>query len=286
MDITGAFAWSVNTYISKKGMVLLDDGSAVALVDEVVRHDLVTEGNLILIDIFEPVITASPTLRDKVGIETWANEERFLELLNLGSRDNEMLDYLEDAPGYTCTLKTLLKICKADTVLLYAKNRSDKEFFLRVFETRQNKIADDDLNSEYLRQSHLPEDIVDRMNHSLFFSSTRSDHAKTLNDFSAHSSHLWCMGGPVKISSEMSYYVILGYSERRPQKRLQSTAYYYWLKCESLLRDILPRIHSKYVESATAWNAHIQSIRPFHPNQDRHRRPITSSGQNVFRTSL
>jgi adenine/guanine phosphoribosyltransferase-like PRPP-binding protein len=264
MDITGALAWSISTYISKKGMVLLDNKSAEDLVNVVVRDDLSTEGNLILIDIFEPVISASRDLRDTLGIEMWATEERFLSELTLVP-ENHMLDYLEDAPGYTCTLKTLLKICKADTVLLYAKNRSDKEFFLRVFETRQNKMADDDLKSDYLRQKHLSKHLRERMDQYLFFSSTRLSDARALNDFSVQSSHLWCMGGPVKISSEMSYYVILGYAHRKPARDLQNTAYYYWLKCESLLREILPRIHSKYVESATAWNAHIQSIRPFHP---------------------
>jgi len=74
------------------------------------------------------------------------------------------------------------------------------------------------------------------------------------------------MGAPVKIKgSEVSYYVVLGFSQRAPTPTLQNTSYYYWLKCESLLRRVLPQIHSKYVESATAWNAHIQSIRPFHP---------------------
>jgi adenine/guanine phosphoribosyltransferase-like PRPP-binding protein len=263
MDIIGSFAWSIRVYVSKKGVNFLENGSAQHLIESIVQQDVSMESNLVLIDIMEP-LAPSHNLRRTLGIETWATEDEFLQQLATGF--DGMVDYLQEAPGFTCTLKTVLRICKADTILLYAKNRSDKEFFLRVFETRHNKRADDELKSDCLKQSYLPEIIKIRMNESLFFSSNRADHAKPLDDFSVKSKHLWCMGGPVTIrNSEMIYYVILGYSQRRPKPTLQSTTYYYWLKCESLLQQVLPQIHSKYVESATAWNAHIQSIRPFHP---------------------
>lgn len=289
MDIVGAFAWSLHVYFSQKGMNILDNNSASDLVDTIIKRHPSIEGNLVLIDLLEPVMAVSNHLREKIGIETWEPEEEFIRVLSSTSSEPNLINYLKDAPGYTCTLKTVLRICKADTVLLYVKNRSDKEYFLRVFDTRQNKRADDDLKSEHLRQSYLHEDIKERMDESLFFSSSRRDHTTAINYFSKNSKHLWCMGGPVNIrGSQMSYYVILGYWQRGPKPALQSTAYYYWLKCEALLRDILPQIHSKYVESATEWNAHIQSIKPFHPiaSNDARRTEIVNARREVVSLAM
>ncbi len=266
-QIIGAFAWSLHVYVHQKGLNMLDNDSAADLVEAVVQNQRSTEGHILLIDILEPIISVSLELRKKLSIEMWQDEDEFVEALTSGAEDNNpLLSYLKDAPGYTCTLKTLLRLCKADTVLLYAKNKSDEQFFLRVFDTRQNKSPDDDLTPEHLNESHLPEALRRRMNESLFFSSTRPEDARALNDYSIRTKHLWCMGGPVTIKGgpHMNYYVIFGY-KRPPDRMFQSTAYYYWLKCESLLREILPRIHSKYVESATEWNAHIQSVKPIHP---------------------
>jgi adenine/guanine phosphoribosyltransferase-like PRPP-binding protein len=265
-NIIGSLAWAVWVYTSKKGPNLLDNNSALDLVESVVRPGLSTENNLLLIDLLEPLLDSSPDLRRRLGIDVWATENEFISELAAPITDNAMLNYLEGAPGYTCTLKSILRLCKADTVLLYVKNRSDKEFFLRVFETRQNKRADDDLKADHFRQGYLGKQITDRMDEALFFSYSDREHASRLDDFSVGSHHLWCMGAPVKIKgSEVNYYAIIGFSRRVATTSQQSTSYYYWLKCESLLRGVLPRIHSKYVESATAWNAHIQSIRPFHP---------------------
>jgi adenine/guanine phosphoribosyltransferase-like PRPP-binding protein len=265
-EIIGAFAWSLRVYIHQKGLNMLDNASAADLVDTVVRNQRSTEGHILLIDILEPVISVSSELRKNLSIEAWQDEDDFIEALASSATGNPMLSYLKEAPGYTCTLKMLLRLCKADTVLLYAKNRSDEQFFLRVFDTRQNKSPDDDLTSAHLNEGHLPDALRNRMKESLFFSSTRPEDPQSLNDYSIGAKHLWCMGGPVTIKSgaEMNYYVVFGY-KRPPDRKFQSTAYYYWLKCESLLREILPQIHSRYVESATEWNAHIQSIKPIHP---------------------
>lgn len=289
MEILGAYAWSLHVYLSQKGENILDNNSANDLVDTIIKRRPSIEGNLVLIDMLEPVMALSSQLRVKTGIETWETEEEFIKILSSTSAEPGLIDYLKDAPGYTCTLKTVLRICKADTVLLYVKNRSDKEYFLRVFDTRQNKRADDDLKAEHLRQSYLHEDIKERMDQDLFFSSSRPDHTQAINYFSKSSRHLWCMGAPVNIrGSEMSYYVILGYWQRGPKHILQSTAYYYWLKCEALLRDILPKIHSKYVESATEWNAHIQSIRPFHPiaSNDKGRTEMVNARREVVSLAM
>jgi orotate phosphoribosyltransferase len=289
MEILGAYARSLHVYLSQKGQNILDNNSANDLVEAIIKRYPSIEGNLVLIDMLEPIMALSSQLREKTGIETWETEEEFIKPLSPTSHEPGLINYLKDAPGYTCTLKTVLRICKADTVLLYVKNRSDKEYFLRVFDTRQNKRADDDLKAEHLRQSYLHEDIKERMDEDLFFSSSRPDHTQAINYFSKSSRHLWCMGAPVNVrGSEMSYYVILGYWQRGPKHVLQSTAYYYWLKCEALLRDILPQIHSKYVESATEWNAHIQSIRPFHPiaSNDKGRTEMVNARREVVSLSM
>jgi len=267
--IIGAFGWSIQTYSLNKGLDVLENGSAIDLVNTVIANQFSTEENLILIDILEPLLSVSPELREKLEIDEWRNEDVFIERLVADDLGNEMISYLKNAPGYTCTLKTLLRICKADTVLLFVKNELDEEFFLRVFETRDNKRAGDELGTKNLSEDFLPPVVRERMKEGLFFSSSNPDYARLLNDYSKDSQHLWCMGGAVNAkspeSSNMNYYVILGYKKRKPTRNFQSTAYFYWLKCEALLREVLPRIHRRYVESSTEWNALVQAIRPFHP---------------------
>jgi adenine/guanine phosphoribosyltransferase-like PRPP-binding protein len=265
-DIIGAFAWSLHYYISQKRQSLTDNDSAITFVEAIMASQLNTETNLILIDILESVVSESAELKEKLRVDEWPDENALLTMLTITPSENPLLRYLRVAPGYTCTLKILLRICKADTVLLYMRNDSDKEYILRVFDTRDNKRPDKDLKAAELSECHLPEALRERMKQSLFFSSSNQNHASALNDFSVGSEHLWCMGGAVNIrNADMRYYVILGYKKRFATRDLQSTAYYYWLKCEALLREILPSIHSRYIESATAWNVHIQSIRPVHP---------------------
>lgn len=285
VDMLSAFAWALHVYIHLKGFSIIDNGGAFELLDSITRSKPSGEKNLLLIDMLEPVISASPRLRSCLGITEWPSEENFMQGLMDNNYNNKMMWYLKEAPGYTVTLKTLLRICKADTVLLYAKNKLDEQYFLRVFDTRQNKRADDDLGAEHFAESYLPDEIRERMVRSVFFSSTRPEHAGKLNDFSKDASHLWCMGGAViSETSGVSYYVILGYWKRPPDPAYQSTAYYYWLKCEALLRLILPRIHSKYVESATEWNAQVQSIRPVHPikSNDPSRSELVNSRRKII----
>jgi hypothetical protein len=266
-NIIGAFAWSINVLIAQKGQSIVDNASVQQVVDSIKSLSISVEAQLLVIDTLEPVINASADLRAMLSIASWDADDQFLDELASDSEDNIMLRYLKEAPGYTCTLATILRICKADTILLYSKNASDEEFFLHVFETRDDRRAHEDLSAEHLREQYLIPGIRHRIREGLFFSSSDRAVASLLDVFVQGARHKWLMGAPVNIGEygAMQYYVILGYKNLPATTVLQLTAYYYWLKCEAILRDVLPAIHLRHVGSSTAWNALVQSLAPIHP---------------------
>jgi hypothetical protein len=91
-------------------------------------------------------------------------------------------------------------------------------------------------------------------------------HLTWLDAFTADVKHQWCIGAEVNVGSEkgIRYYVMLGYVNQKPDDLFQRTAYYYWLQCEPYLQIILPAIHAVHFDSAKAWNAMAQSLRPLH----------------------
>jgi len=104
------------------------------------------------------------------------------------------------------------------------------------------------------------------MAEGLLFISNDAGEVKDVDRFSKNTKHRWLFGGEIrKIIGSERYYVILGYTSQPISKSFLRTTYYYWLKCENILRVVLPKIHEKHVVSSTAWNALIQAIKPIHP---------------------
>jgi adenine/guanine phosphoribosyltransferase-like PRPP-binding protein len=281
-QILAAYAWSVNSIPAVQGTELYGfarNGICHALAELGGDGEL----QLLLLDIYETYVRSDPPLRARLGIETWNSQDTFLQDLLAVDRpaehgeawhqgsdgrypDNSMFRYLTDALGYTFTLKSVLMICKADTVVLFAKSRSDAQFYVRDYETRNNFTPDPNLSSEHLTDERLPGRIRSRMAQGLFIFSDEPAELATLKDFSSSSDHLWMLGARVRERPVgEQYYVLLGYSGRPWTEERLRTAYYYWLQCESLLEMVLPAIHERHIVSSTAWHALIQSIAPLHP---------------------
>jgi hypothetical protein len=162
----------------------------------------------------------------------------------------------------------VLRVTQADTVLLYSRNNADDKYFLRDIETSGNK-PDDFLTARDLSATVLPRNWSERMEERLFFSSNDPEELRRLNVYhklpEREVTHEWCLGAAIYTMGEIDYYMILGFIDREPTIEALSTTYYYWLQCEALLREILPEIHQRYLESSSAWNALVKSVRPIHP---------------------
>jgi hypothetical protein len=261
-DIIGAFAWSVQLLVKQKGPEAFATPETTRRWAEKATLTHGSETHLVLIDVLEPMLAHSAQLRERLDITQRAREDQFLEEIR---SDPEVQPYLAKAPGYTCTLKTILRVTGASTILLYMGNEPE-DYFLRALETQRNR-PDDSVKPESLPASALPPRWHKRMGDQLFFCSEDPAELARLDIFNKGGTHTWAIGGAVNIyaDDEMRYYVVLGFAERKPTRRLLSTSFYYWLQCESLLRDILPEIHHRHVGSSSAWNTLIQSIGPIHP---------------------
>lgn len=269
-EIIGAFACGIRILVSQKRGGVIDHEASSVLVTEMSKANLCRRAGLVAIDALEAILPLMDELRHGLGVNQWTGCDGFLS--KLGSRP-EIIDYLCQAPGHTCTLLTLLKICKADTAILYTKSETDTkdEYIVRVYESGKSKRAEDELAMSHLQQRSLPIGIQRRMAQHLFFVTENQDDAKWLDVFvaglsAARLTHQWCIGAEVKVGAGkgVSYYVILGYVNQGADDLFQRTAYYYWLQCEKYLQKILPAIHAVHFDSTKAWNAMAQSLRPLH----------------------
>ena len=282
--VIGAYAWSIAVLANVHRIELY--GSTRGKIRETFEAVAgLGEAELLSMDAYEPYVLRDSDLRKSISVRRWDEQERFLhELFDLEPMEtgmsaaseadaigalkmaNPMFRYLTDALGYTFTLKSVLMACKADTVLLFAKSRSDKRYYVRDYQTRERKRPQESLSSDHLSDESIAPRIRQRMADGLFFFSTSPDELETLGRFSAGGEHRWMFGARVRAkSSGELYYLILGYRSRPWQDGTLRTAYYYWLRCEAILRVVLPAIHEQHIMSSTAWHALIQSVGPVHP---------------------
>jgi orotate phosphoribosyltransferase len=259
-SVIGACAWALAQLALEMGPSICEGRG---LRDVILPPSGLSDISLLFIDLLDPFLRRSSRLCLEVGVETWPDEERFCT--NLADVAGQMMrKYLCDAPGYTCTLKTVLRLCKADTVLMYARNKHDQRYLLRAFETRSDLRPSKDLRVEHLTEAELPRALEQRMADDLFLVSASADITGLVNLFAKDLVHNWALGAPVRSKGEMKYFIVLGFSSLPASSSFQLSAYYHWLSCERLLATILPEIHSRHVASSSAWNALVQSIRPMH----------------------
>lgn len=268
-SITASLAWSIALLTHQKLQTVVDHPNSINLISKLSQSSLPGDQALVLIDILGTVLFSSATLRVKLGIDEWKPENDFVEALNSNQNANEMFNYLSGAPGYTCTLLSVLRICKADTILLYAKHFSDKVYCIKTFESCEKKRPIKELQPEHLDEKALPKILQHRMASSMFFNLTKieTENLEFIDRFVVGTDHQWTLGGPIHTDKpdSMSYYVVLGFKNRRATPELQRTVYYHWLKCEPLLRIILPQIDRKYSQSSAIWNTQIKALSPIHP---------------------
>jgi adenine/guanine phosphoribosyltransferase-like PRPP-binding protein len=279
--LLGAFAWGINRLFAAKGDVLTDHDPYTETIRDLVGArppEERAELCILLLDLLEPMVRPGTALAQVLCARRWDDQDAFLRDL-AADGGNALMKYLREAPGYTCTLSTLLALCRADTVLLFARSGDDDDYVLRMFYTRRNHRGENTLTAEHLRMDGLPPRLVSRMRNSLFYHADGEREAGFLNRYRLHSRHGWALGGPVAPATHrppaadgpaperrwagVGYYVVVGCCEPR-DRETQCTAYTYWLRAERLLRDVLPAIHARYVESGTAWSVALQSLSPLH----------------------
>jgi hypothetical protein len=266
-QIVASYAWSLGILgLANDNQVF--NNAKFKNIDEITNNINSIEERMLMIDLLQPSLDNNKSLRELLGINTWRFREKQLKLLlskGENGNDNHILKYLKEAPGYYGILKSLIFLCKASTVLLYSKNKSETGFYLRVYETSFKKTPARDLKADDLTPEVIPRAIRTRMAAKLFFCSDSNDQIVSFIDkYTTGASHCACFGAPINTENdEIDYYILVGFTQLISPQHL-STAFYYWLRYEFLLRDILPAVHSKYVTSGTTWNAITQSITPIH----------------------
>lgn len=263
-SIAGAAAWAltVSSRRWKSRPLSLRNGADV----EPPRHTVPSD--VMLIDMLETKLLDDKGLRGSLGIQDWRDSEEVLR--NLACRDDAPFTFLASAPGYTCTLKCALTICKAVTVLLYAKNDADSHYYLWDSQTVGDRVPIEEYGSSFLDSGALKKYGIERcMLERVSFVTESTGVCDFADSFAWKRKHRWCFGGAVHVEnafprSPAEYYVIVAHTSDPTDHDKQVTAYYYWLKYERLLREILPSIHIKYFTSSSSWITRVLAFRTMH----------------------
>lgn len=259
-----SFAWSLGALTTIKRVELTD----IYLENLSKTFETIADGGqaeIVCLDIYASLIQQDARFREYLRIQHWPDQDTFATALEGGPNSGPMMAYLKEAPGYSCTLKTVLTLCNGLTVLLYSKNASDDRYYLRAYATANRGGQQEGLSGKELSDRVFSPRIYDRMGRGHPLLSRDTCELESLSRYSS-TSHAWMFGAPVRTTGHgEEYYVIVGYAHEPLDNRFIRTAYYYWLRAEGLLRSILPAIYEKHVVSSTAWNALVQSIKPIHP---------------------
>jgi adenine/guanine phosphoribosyltransferase-like PRPP-binding protein len=267
--VLSAFAWAVGILCQTRDKALsLEYNDAIVMTARALEGH--TEFGLLFVDVCRPLLKMEPKLRNKVGIAQWRLQVRFLDALRGNDLSSlAMRKYLSDAPGYTCTLKSVLMISSADTVLLLAANKSDERLFVRAYGNRGSVLPNQELTSKDFNDGIFSDTVRTRMKNGLFFSSDSEVDTGAVDKFCAFLSHNLVLGAAVPPMTKgigEYYYLVVGYSEvSLDREKFIKTAHWYLRECADFLRDILPSIHERHIVSGTAWNAVLQSIGALHP---------------------
>jgi hypothetical protein len=284
-NLVGAFAWSCAHLVERLGPKVLHADNVNLLTEAAAAMQGSVEGHLLLVDIFDPMLKCSSELRAILSIAGRREENEYLSALE--QQQSPIVRYMREAPGYTCTLNTVLRICKAETILLYTKSVSEGEFKVLVSETKHNIRTSPALRAEHLGEFQLPIEVKQRMAAGLFICSNDPKHTVILDRFATGKQHQWCLGAPVHVTeSELEYYVLLGYSDP-PTMPFQATSYYYWLRCGDFLTKTLRDIHRRHIVSAAARNAVILSLTPLHsPHVNDSLPPAIAERRQILRLAI
>lgn len=277
--VVGAYAWSVESLFRFNDFKLTD-----ALREEIVEtFDRFTdeEMRLFAYEIFSYPLESDGKLLSGIGATTdWYHSVKGLGLIGEKVRErtkSNSYQYLIGAPGYTCTMGMVLKICDAWGIFVFARQKSDKEYQLRTCACTSTPAGSWHSVRPTL-QKRLSRRIQSRMEgkgasmrRSFFFSDNQTELAE-LSSSSGGTTVEWAIGtvlNPIifnkpskgedhqdkeiyKMYEDEEYYIVLAFNKKKSGEGFPFSYYYYWNRCADFLRVVLPIIHDKHAISARA----------------------------------
>lgn len=221
--------------------------------------------DLALLDLLAPVLAQSEELRRVFSVSRDHSSDRLLDLISSAAVPTDSFRFLAEAPGYTCTLQSLLRITHAQSILLYARTSQTDPFSLIAMEAQYPKRSFDYVDPATLSDSAFPSDVVMAMKAGDFFVSQTHDLLAVVNAFLHGPAARWTIGAPVRtLSGSTHYFAVLGFSGAEQRRGVANSAYYYWTRAQAFLPDVLQSISTRHLTSARAWAIHYQAVRPIH----------------------
>jgi hypothetical protein len=259
----GPFAWGVELAFAHGAMPL---GSAAVQRLGTLNGQPVSTAHLFALEALHPALECSEELRAAAGVESRRHADSVIGNIAPGpDGDGETRAYLTKAPGFACTLKSVLECCEADTILLYVRQPGGPKWTLLTLQTRDDRVSLDDLTTTHFSQENLPVRWQHALEEGLPYLLTDESTVTFLDVFSTDPTHLWAFGAPIRSDDDERYYVILGYKQQNASPSQVATAFYYWLRCERWLREIVKSLQQRHRSSLANWIAVSQGLRPLHP---------------------
>jgi adenine/guanine phosphoribosyltransferase-like PRPP-binding protein len=272
LNIISSYTWSMHTLFKNPEIKKFIKPSMFKLIQGYF-NDSSEDGNeqLYLLELFFPLLEDDHFLLNKLGITHDPGRVKALELLD----KKDVKHYLTEAPGYTFTLKYVLRLCKADIVILYSRKKNTIQYNLLAFEINGSQIPIKNLSAIDLNNSTYPSFLERRMDKGISFFSTKKYDLAFLNKFTQGDDYEWMMGSKIRDKNGgEQYYAIIGFYKRGNDRvnrawddQFLRTSYYYWLKYEKHLNTILPKLNLKYSDSQATWNILQKAMNTIHDHK-------------------
>lgn len=208
-------------------------------------------------------------LREALKIPIRADKmERSVDACIRSPKKNEVMAFLERAPGYTCTLAMAIETCRADGVFVYARRVESEPYTLQVFQTRQPTATSAFTRSAELSDETLPDWVRNRMAERQVVYAGEGELAQIFAQFSAEECNYGAvLGSPVHAQEGgLQYFAFLTFRHPACGSDVVLEGYYQWLRVERVLRRVLPEIHRRHLGAPASWTTLIRSGGTLHPS--------------------
>lgn len=282
LTIISSYTWSMHALFKNPEIKKFIKPSMFGLIQRFFNNPII-DGNrqLYLLELFFPLLEDDDFLLNKLGITHDPGRNKALDLLD----KDDVKYYLTEAPGYTFTLRYVLRLCKADIVLLFSRKKNTIHYNLLAFEINGSQIPMKNLSAIDLNNSAYPFFVKERMDKGLSFFSTKKDELFFLNKFTQGDEYEWLMGSKIRNNNGgEQYYAIIGFYKRGNDRinrawdeQFLRTSHYYWLKYEKYLNTILPKLSLKYSDSQATWNILQKAMNTIHDHKQKDKNRVILS---------
>jgi hypothetical protein len=219
------------------------------------------------IDVIADQLASNRGALEPMGVMGWPESDKLLSSMEGSGQVDK--DY--SAFGYALLLQVCRRACRADSILLFTG--TDASYVFTAGEAGGIRRLKDRRSAERGERRPLPAEIQRAMLTRSFAYADGAEAKAWLDEYTVGLQHRWLLGAVVREpGAARRHFIVLGYSTLPTDSA--TTAFFYWLQTERVLRRHMDRVYRRFVESAGAWHTAAQAVRSMHSPNARFRATV------------